>query len=736
MDTQLQAGRNWAGDRLRVGAPNLPRQRRGRRTAPPPARSSDGFRADIQGLRAVAVLSVLGYHLWPSALPGGYTGVDVFFVISGFLITGHLLSVRPDTPRKICAFWVRRVRRLLPAALLVLTVTLVTARLLGPDSRWKHTAAESAMATLNVENWLLAYRSVDYLAAASPASPVQHYWSLSVEEQFYFFWPLLIASLAVVSARNRLTLPGLVLGVLIPLTAISFLYAIRLSASDPGPAFFVTPTRIWELSAGAVLAAVALTRGSAPRATASPRARSALSILGLSAIGAGLVCYDSATTWPGYATLLPVLGTAAVIGAHSPMSGISGRALGNRVVQRIGDASYSIYLWHWPILVLLPAATGRPLAIADKLVVVLLTLLFAWATKHLVEDRFRRVRPGTPLWRPLALAGAAMAAVVTMCGVVVLDAEREQRSASAAAESLLAAGDPCLGAGARAMPQLCGADHRDAFIPASIAAISDRPSGWSNGCLIGGDLSAFPACVRGPAQAPIKVALVGNSHGGQWQPALEAIVDRNGWQLTSYLATGCAPIAVEYMMGTQELRQNCLRWGQRVLDATTSGDFDLIVVSALTGSPLTSLTGGTSYPPETHSRWVSGYRDYLSVWADAGIPVLVIRDTPVPRETVASVPDCLAIHDNDVDSCSGPRERWVRPDPLAEAAVGMVNPRVQVVDLTELFCDSSQCFAVVGGVVVYFDGSHLTTTFARTMAPVLGPYLEAILQHRTGRADT
>ncbi|MBA2560541.1 MAG: hypothetical protein H0V07_11780 [Propionibacteriales bacterium] len=154
------------------------------------------------------------------------------------------------------------------------------------------------------------------------------------------------------------------------------------------------------------------------------------------------------------------------------------------------------------------------------------------------------------------------------------------------------------------------------------------------------------------------------------------------------------------------------------------------MISTLTGPPLSSLTGGTSYPPETHSWWVSGYRDYLSVWASAGIPVLVIRDTPVPRETISSIPDCLAIHGNDATSCSGPRGRWVQPDPLAEAATSLANSRVGVVDLTDLFCDNSQCFAVVGGVVVYFDGSHLTATFARTVAPVLAPYLEAMVHHR------
>lgn len=213
-----------------------------------------GFRADIQALRAIAVAGVVLYHLWPHRLPGGFVGVDVFFVISGYLITSHLLKRPPRTPREVAEFWARRVKRLLPASLLVLTVTALVSFKLAPVSTWQDTGKQIVASALYVQNWILSFDSVDYLAADNAPTAVQHFWSLSVEEQFYFFWPILIGLLALFVAKSRSRTKVTYLVGIGLVTGASLVYSIWMSIHEPAQAYFVTPVRLWELSAGGLVA--------------------------------------------------------------------------------------------------------------------------------------------------------------------------------------------------------------------------------------------------------------------------------------------------------------------------------------------------------------------------------------------------------------------------------------------------------------------------------------------------
>ncbi|MCW2853067.1 MAG: acyltransferase, partial [Nocardioides sp.] len=265
-----------------------------------------GFRPDIEGLRAVAVLSVLIYHAGLAWVPGGYVGVDVFFVISGFLITSLMVREVERTGRLgLTGFWARRARRLLPASTLVLVFSAVVAFAVLPVNTRRDFGGDIVAAAGYVVNWRLGLRAVDYLAENVGASPVQHYWSLAVEEQFYVVWPLLIAAM-VTMFRTRWR-PALLVGIAV-ITLASFVFTLSYAAEQPGLAFFVSTTRIWELGVGALLA-LAL-----PALVRLPAA--ALGVLGWA--GLALVAYaalvlDETTRWPGTATLLPVLGTAAAI---------------------------------------------------------------------------------------------------------------------------------------------------------------------------------------------------------------------------------------------------------------------------------------------------------------------------------------------------------------------------------------------------------------------------------------
>ncbi len=282
------------------------------------------LRTDIQGLRAVAVSLVVIYHLVPSSLTGGFSGVDVFFVISGFLITLHLMQKPPSGGRDLAKFWGRRIRRLLPASLLVLTTTLVMSRLVAPDTQWGNTASQARAATLYVVNWLLARDSVDYLAAENAPSPVQHFWSLSVEEQFYFVWPILILGMVLLARRYRWNRDLAVLGGLGVLVVVSLSYSIWETAHNPAAAYFVTPTRMWELGIGGLLAVVVAVRQRRHLPHLLPEsARVVLAWLGFAAIAWTAWAYTGGTPFPGWQALLPVVGTAVVIGARSPMTRFS-----------------------------------------------------------------------------------------------------------------------------------------------------------------------------------------------------------------------------------------------------------------------------------------------------------------------------------------------------------------------------------------------------------------------------
>jgi peptidoglycan/LPS O-acetylase OafA/YrhL len=300
-------------------------------------------RPEIQGLRTIAVLLVVLYHLWPSTFSGGYIGVDIFFVISGFLITSHLLREVDATGRvDLARFWARRARRLLPGAYLVLAATAIGIYVWVPRLRWPQFFNEIIASTLYYENWSLAHDAVDYLAESNAASPVQHYWTLSAEEQFYLGWPLLmLLGLFIASrfgARRRVAIAA-VLGAVV---CGSLVYSLHLTSADSARAYFITPTRAWEFGFGAMLAFVPTTALSrVPTARRAVASWAAITVM----IGAGFV-FDGATPMPGTGAIVVVVAATAFLAAGGPTQWWAPLAvLDRRAVQFTGEISYALYLW-------------------------------------------------------------------------------------------------------------------------------------------------------------------------------------------------------------------------------------------------------------------------------------------------------------------------------------------------------------------------------------------------------
>jgi len=673
-----------------------------------------GFRPDIQGLRAIAVLLVVLYHIWPQSLTGGYVGVDVFFVISGFLMTALLLRRPPQSRKDFAGFWARRIRRLLPAALLVILVTAVATWLLAPSPLWTTTARQVLATTFYVQNWVLAANSVDYLAADDAPSPLLHYWSLSVEEQFYLLWPIVIA-LAIFWARRRrrgvrtpvLTVVALIL---VASLAISWWY----TSAVPAAAYFITPTRMWELALGGLIAALPATL-----VTRVPRSvRSAVAWLGIAAIIATGVLYTDATPFPGLTALLPTVGTAVVLWAQPAGAGSPAGILGLRPVQYIGDISYSLYLWHWPLVALLPYVSGS-IGILDQCAILAGSVVLAGVSKVLVEDPLRRPRGARPTLNAYRFGAVGMVCLGVVGALWLQVATARVQAAAQAAEVAVAQGGSCFGAasmnrGFAACPQ----DPAVAPVPAPEAAKLDKAVAYPDHCWSFAPFDKHPTCTYGTG--PVKVALLGNSHAGHWLPALIELAQARHWTITTYLISQCAPSDTRQQFDTAAKSENCYQYGQWALRQISKGDYDLIV------------TSNRLSVPSLHQSWAQsdksarvGFRQYLRKLASAA-PVVVLHDLPYPGRRVKNIPDCLAQNTGAVATCNGTPQSWSWYYPFAAAAKGLRG--VSVIDLTRYFCTATTCPAVIGGVTVYFDGSHMTATYAKTLAPYLGKALDRVGQ--------
>ena len=658
----------------------------------PEPRPHKGFRADIQALRAVAVLAVVFNHLWPHRVTGGYVGVDVFFVISGFLITGHLGRELRDTGRlRLGRFYARRVRRLLPAAFLVLGFSIVAAYVLLPYPRWAGTAQHVLASALYGENWLLAAESVNYSAADAAASLTQHYWSLSVEEQFYLVWPVFL----LLCFRFRRTGVAFV-------AAGSLGYCVYLTAHSPSAAYFVTPGRMWEFGIGALVALVGF--------QLPQRVAWLGMVAGLAMIVGSAVVYDQATAFPGYLALVPTAGTALVIMAGNRYPRLAGMS----PVRWLGDVSYSLYLWHWPLILLAPFALGRTLSWPDKLGVLAASLLLSWLTKLLVEDPGRTWRV---LTRSTGLTFTAMTAglvvVAVAAGALSWNYDRQVEQS---AHDTPAPVSRCHGAAA------LDGGCPDPFGPARVTAMGPAnayfrlpPNCRTLTEYNAGDMETTHVCdFSGGAPNPEVAWVVGDSHAVQWHGPILDLARERGWVVKTATLGGCPFAKVAYTgyrnPEPAEVRRRCTDWTERIAGVVAAEHPARVFMTFFSRKEF--VDDGSGRPPAEQYR--DGIEPYVRAWTDAGIRVTVLADPPLGE---VRPPDCVALHADDPRACAVDRSVAQPPDPLVEAA--RLLPAVGVVDLTDYFCDAKKCYAVVGNVVVYFDQNHLNLEFARSLEPML-----------------
>lgn len=705
------------------------RHRAGRvRRHPGTAASTRNLRLEIQAVRAVAIAAVVVYHLFPGILPGGYVGVDVFFVISGFLITAHIAKPLAAGRFSFRVFYARRAWRLLPASLATLLVTVVLTAVFVPRTLWMDFTEQIIASALYVENWALASNSVDYSALASDSSIVQHFWSLSTEEQFYALWPLVLWSCARLRYRRRrrsgVSLAPAIAIALGALFALSLAYSIW-QTGESSAAYFATTTRAWEFAAGGLLW-LGLQRVRIPDALAASMGWAGLAVIAVTAL-----TFDASTPFPGWIALLPITGTALVIAGAMPEARWGPAFLYRlRSVQWLGDVSYSLYLWHWPLLIVMPFVIGLAGGVATPLwakgVVLAIALVLAHFSRRLIElpviafstERMRAPRPRHRGVLVLAVAGLLVVALPAagMYG----SAAREQAAATTTVGVTIAADGTltipsCYGAAAMQDGADCPQVERADIVPSPVQAAADDFADTSGkGCQIEGADTTVKGCEVGDPDGTTRLAIVGDSHAANVVPALQLIAKAHHWSLTTYLHSGCP-------MTRADITPSCDTWKADTLDKLQQERYDVVFVAAMSRTPWPGgmVRKADELTPAVRDRAAAAYATTWERLQQAGSTVVALRDNPDPSiGGVPDVPSCVE-QSGDGDECDFSEAAGLLDDPVAQAA--RTTPGVRLIDPTPLFCTDGTCPSVIGGVVVYRQVQHVTQTYARSMAPFLEP---------------
>jgi peptidoglycan/LPS O-acetylase OafA/YrhL len=673
------------------------------------------FRPDVEGLRAVAVGVVLLYHAGVPFAPGGYVGVDVFFVISGFLITGLLVRELEKTGTvSLARFYSRRAKRLLPLTVVVLGAVVLVAGAwpLFDPVRMDEVSLGVIASALYAMNWLLAFRATDYFAAGLEASPVQHFWTLAVEEQFYLVWPALLLGAAWWSRRAGWSLRSVLAVAFAVVAVVSLAYSVYSTEVQAGAAYFSTFTRGWELALGGMLALVPISRlGQQSRWVVG-----ALGWVGLGAIAFSTFQFNDDTLFPGYAALMPTLGTAAIIAAgFATTSGTTAvgpaRLLTLEPVRHIGRISYSWYLWHWPPLVFAAAQWGK-LSPVEGVAVLAASYVPAVLTNRLVEKPFLHSQTLTRYPRKaLALGGACTASSVAL-GLLLfaLTPTVPEAPENEVAGASALQGEPSIQKSAKAVHPT----------PREAEMKENRPQMYSDGCHLDLPEIQSPECVYGNPSSDTTVVLFGDSHAMQWFPALEELAKERDWRLVGFSKSACPPAEIRvYNTSLRREYRECEEWRERTLERITEEENPSLIVTSMLNRYRAREDGKGLPRDASNEAVVEGYASTLEKLRSSGAPVAVIEDVPSPDK---DIPQCVSRSLDRLQECAFPRSKALDQPRINTRATAEVEG-VSLIDATPMVCPEKTCPAVIGDVLVYRNGAHLTRTYVRTLTPWLGERL-------------
>ncbi|MDX8494826.1 acyltransferase family protein [Mesorhizobium sp. VK22B] len=636
---------------------------------------SPDFRPDIEGLRALAVAGVVAFHFGLTALPGGFAGVDIFFAISGYLITRHLVTEISQTGRlDLLRFYARRARRLLPAALFVIAATLAAgAIILSPEEQALYSKGAMWASAYMINLWLIRW-SFDYFANDAANNPFIHYWSLSVEEQFYLAWPALLMLAAWLRPGKRTIMLGMGIAGLVSFAICAWLTTV----SQPW-AFYFSPLRAWEFAAGG-LASMA----PAWLLQKRPRLGLALSLCGLALIAFAYLTFSEEAPFPGFLALVPVAGTVLLLlaGAAGVRDGVNA-ALALPPLQWVGKLSYSLYLWHWPVIVY-AGMLVEDLTLAQRLACLGLTLALSALSYHLIENPIRRngwlmANAARALVPALLLTGTGVAAAYGNAALAVRGQDPEQREIAASAAK-----------------------------PATARATA---------CVEGYDTVAPKPCVFGDGRRMI--ALFGDSHADHWStPVIEA-GKKNGYRVETWLKSSCRPSRFSYFVTklNRDYRE-CDQWREQAIKEIIAAKPSLVVISELALTSSRKMAAGKGEPDTPDAVWRAGLRSTLTSLSKAGLKIAFIRDVPFNDENIDTCVSRALWRDKAPSLCDQTRADAAN-DKMAAVEREIVTsvPNASYVDLTDRFCNATTCHVFIDGQLAFRDQHHLATPFAESLEP-------------------
>lgn len=697
-----------------------------------PVRSEQRARIEeIHGLRGVALVLVAAFHLFGDGRVSG--GVDVFLVVSGFLATRSLLGRATRGELRLIPYYGRTFLRLALPALVVLGAAWVLMFLVAPETSWHQTGREIIASAVYGLNWEMISGQLAYGAAGPAASPLQHFWSLSVQGQFFVVWPLVILALASVVRNARTPTPALrrLFAVVVGLgTAASFVFAVWLSGQNQAEAYFHTGARFWELGIGA-LAAMVLPKVRMPGPVAG-----LLGVAGLVLVVSCGFVIDGGSAFPGPLALWPVTGVLLVVlGSVSERPTVVRRALRLRPVTFVADISYGLYLWHWVLLIaFLQWRRHDTVAVPHAAAILVVAGLLAWVTHKVVDPPHAaavRRSSATPL-----IAAATCIGLFTAASVVGLNLlDRTQAAENARIDAVMTGADQrCLGAAAMdPEKQPCVDPGLEGLLVPVVSTLHtdqhDVKGCWSN--------RERPVelriCTVGPTEEYTKhLFAVGDSHSHALAGAYRRIAVEHDWRIDIAGRTGCHWNARPRVSDEPELIRLCTEWNELVAAHVTSHPgLDAIIVTHSARAAVRSEPGENRV-----EALATGLQQAWAQRPSKATRILALKDVPIfePNANVywRDVVHCIeeAGPERAGDACSRPRSAVVIDEGLRQAAER--DPNAVFIDRTDLYCGPERCSPVVGHAIVYRDGYHLTGVYARTLAPYLGESLAEALDQEPG----
>jgi len=671
------------------------------------------FRPEVQGLRALAVVMVAAYHIWLGKVSGG---VDVFLLISAFLLTlSFTRKLEANRPLRLVQHWLHVFKRLLPAVVVVLLAVLAGTWALIPQSRWPDVLTEAWASLLYRQNWQLAAFAVDYYAQQHmDASPLQHFWSLSVQGQVFIVWPLIFAGIALLQPHLARRFPQrkavghrqLLFMAFAVVFVASLLFSIEETYSNQAYAYFDTRARLWEFALGSLLA-LAL-----PYLKPGRKLRVFLGWAGITAMLSCGLLLTVDRSFPGFVALWPTLAAAAVIVAGQSGSrwGVD-RILSSRPLVKVGGISYALYLWHWPILVffLLASGTTTP-SILEGMGIMAAAAVLAVATTRYVEQPLRRWKwPDVRSWRA--------AVVIASCGALLALPVTAWQGAITAEATAIASQPHELTPGAAALsPDYAGKPSEEALVIPAPAAMKDE---WANvdGECTGDNVPSDPVlegCLQNeePEVVTKRIVVLGDSHSQQYMAALGPVAKQHGWEVVTLLKGGC-----RFGAQSSERADFCNEFNR----ASSAYVLEHKPDAVFTVASLTHVEA----PFETE---VPGYLEGIKPFTDLGIDVVGVRDNP---RFSFNMPECVQKKGKDSPDCNVPLEESLAAASPLDDYVGKVD-RLYLMDMSDFICEQGTCPAVVGNVYVYKDDNHLSKTYVQTMIPMF----EQRLLAATGWSDS